>query len=36
MKRVVFAVQFTSNPIFNEEGNKLHAYFTALYEDFPG
>lgn len=35
-EEVVFAVQFTSNPIFNEEGNKLHAYFTALYEDFPG
>lgn len=33
---VVFAVQFTSNPIFNESGNRMHVYWTSLYEDMPG
>ena len=35
-EEVVFAAQFTSNPIFNEGGNKMHVYWTSLYEDLPG
>ncbi len=35
-KEVIFSVQFTSNPIFNGEGNKMHLYWTSLYEDLPG
>lgn len=35
-EEIIFAVQFTSNPIFNESGNRIHVYWTSLYEDFPG
>ncbi|MCE5179189.1 MAG: RagB/SusD family nutrient uptake outer membrane protein [Porphyromonadaceae bacterium] len=35
-KEVIFSVQFTSNPIFNGGGNKMHLYWTSLYEDLPG
>jgi len=33
---VVFAVQFTTNPIFNGEGNKQHLYWLSWYEDQSG
>lgn len=33
---VLFAVQFTTNSIFNGNGNKFHLYFGAWYEDQPG
>ena len=35
-EEVIFAIQFTSNPIFNEAGNRMHVYWTSLYEDLPG
>lgn len=35
-EEVIFAIQFTSNPIFNESGNRMHVYWTSLYEDMPG
>lgn len=33
---IIFAVQFTTNSIFNGEGNKFHLYFGSWYEDQPG
>lgn len=30
---VIFAVQFTSNPIFNEDGNTFHLYWLPVYDD---
>lgn len=33
---VIFAVQFTDDPIFNGNGNKQHLYFLSWYEDQPG
>ena len=33
---VVFAVQFTTNSLFNGEGNKQHLYWLSWYEDHPG
>ncbi|MDR0573342.1 MAG: RagB/SusD family nutrient uptake outer membrane protein [Tannerella sp.] len=33
---VIFAVQFTSNPIFNGSGNAHHLYWCTMYESFPG
>lgn len=30
---VIFAVQFTSNPIFNDEGNTFHLYWLPTYDD---
>ena len=34
---VVFAVQFTTNPLFNgDDGNKQHLFWLSWYEDQPG
>lgn len=33
---VIFAVQFTSNPIFNGSGNTFHLYWLPVYDDEPG
>lgn len=33
---VIFAVQFTTNPIHNKDGNKQHLYWLSWYEDQPG
>lgn len=33
---VIFAVQFTSNPIFNEDGNTFHLYWLPVYDDEAG
>lgn len=33
---VIFAVQFTTNPIFNGEGNTFHLYWLAVYDTEPG
>jgi hypothetical protein len=33
---VIFAVQFTNNPIFNGSGNAHHLYWCTMYESFPG
>lgn len=30
---VIFAVQFTSNPIFNGDGNTFHLYWLPVYDD---
>ncbi len=30
---VIFAVQFTSNPIFNDDGNTFHLYWLPVYDD---
>lgn len=35
-QEVVFAVQFTTNSLFNGEGNKQHLYWLSWYEDQPG
>jgi hypothetical protein len=35
-EEVIFAVQFTNNPIFNGSGNCLHLYWCTMYESFPG
>ena len=32
----VFAVQFTTEPMFNGDGNKQHLYWLSWYEDQPG
>ena len=33
---VIFAVQFTSNPIFNDDGNTFHLYWLPVYDDEDG
>lgn len=33
---VIFAVQFTNNPIFNANGNTFHLYWLAVYDTEPG
>jgi len=33
---VVFAVQFTTNLVFNGDGNTFHMYWGSWYEDQPG
>lgn len=33
---VVFAVQFTTEPMFNGDGNRQHLYWLSWYEDQPG
>ena len=33
---VIFAVQFTSNPIFNDDGNTFHLYWLPVYDDEAG
>lgn len=33
---VIFAVQFTSNPIFNDDGNTFHLYWLLVYDDEDG
>ena len=33
---VIFAVQFTSNPIFNDDGNTFHLYWLPVYDDEHG
>ena len=33
---VIFAVQFTSNPIFNDDGNTFHLYWLPFYDDEDG
>ncbi|MDR0541317.1 MAG: RagB/SusD family nutrient uptake outer membrane protein [Dysgonamonadaceae bacterium] len=33
---VIFAVQFTNNPVFNGDGNCHHLYWCTMYESFPG
>lgn len=33
---VVFSVQFTTNMVFNGEGNKQHLFWLSWYEDQPG
>lgn len=33
---VVFSVQFTSNSLFNGDGNKQHLFWGSWYEDQPG
>lgn len=33
---VIFAIQFTSEPIYNGDGNKQHLYWLSWYEDQPG
>jgi hypothetical protein len=33
---VVWAIQFTADPLTTGEGNKLHLYFTAAYDLEPG
>lgn len=34
---VIFAVQFTANPLFNgDDGNKQHLFWLSWYEDQPG
>ena len=33
---VIFAVQFTSNPIFNDDGNTFHLYWLPVYDDDDG
>ena len=32
----MFAVQFTTEPMFNGDGNKQHLYWLSWYEDQPG
>lgn len=31
-----FAVQFTNNSIFNDDGNTFHLYWLPVYDDEPG
>lgn len=33
---VIFAIQFTLDPIYNGDGNKSHLYWGSWYEDQPG
>lgn len=33
---VIFAIQFTSEPIYNGDGNRQHLYWLSWYEDQPG
>lgn len=33
---VIFSVQFTTNMVFNGEGNKQHLFWLSWYEDQPG
>lgn len=33
---VIFTVQFTSNPIFNDDGNTFHLYWLPVYDDEDG
>lgn len=33
---VIFAVQFTNNSIFNDNGNTYHLYWLPVYDDEPG
>lgn len=33
---VIFAVQFTNNSIFNDDGNTFHLYWLPVYDDEPG
>ncbi|MDR1201434.1 MAG: RagB/SusD family nutrient uptake outer membrane protein [Tannerellaceae bacterium] len=33
---VIFAVQFTKNPLFNDSGNTEHLFWLSWYEDQPG
>lgn len=33
---VIFAVQFTTNTLFNGDGNKQHLFWLSWYEDQPG
>jgi hypothetical protein len=35
-KEVVWAIQFTADPLTTGDGNKLHLYFTAAYDLEPG
>jgi hypothetical protein len=35
-KEVVWAIQFTPDPLTTGDGNKLHLYFTAAYDIEPG
>jgi len=35
-KEVVWAIQFTNDPLTTGDGNKLHLYFTAAYDLEPG
>ncbi|MEO6527913.1 MAG: RagB/SusD family nutrient uptake outer membrane protein [Gemmatimonadaceae bacterium] len=35
-KEVVFAIQYTADPLSTGDGNKLHLYFTAAYDLEPG
>lgn len=33
---VIFAVQFTTDPVYNGDGNKQHLFWLSWYEDQPG
>ena len=33
---IIFSIQFTTNQIFNGDGNKLHLFYGSWYEDQPG
>ena len=35
-KEVIWAIQFTNDPLTTGDGNKLHLYFTAAYDLEPG
>lgn len=35
-KEVIFSIQFTSDPIYNDNGNKSHLYWGSWYEDQVG
>lgn len=33
---VIFAVQYTTNPLFNGDGNWLHLFWGSVYDNLPG
>jgi len=35
-KEVLFSVQFTTNLVYDGDGNTFHLYWCSVYEDFPG
>ena len=32
----IFSVQFSSDEVFNGNGNQMHMYYVSVYENFPG
>lgn len=35
-EEVIFAVKFSEDPVYNDDGNSFHLYWASWYEDQPG